>query len=65
VEAPEVVAVFRPLRDLLREPGLTSLVVERIEELDVVTRDVALGLLGEWEGSLPELIDAARSLAGS
>jgi hypothetical protein len=60
-----VVGSYRPLYNLLRESGLTTVVLEAIENLDPVSRDVALGLIGEWEGDLNELLATAASLAVS
>ena len=61
----DVVGSYRPLYNLLRESGMTSVVLEAIENLEPVSRDVALGLIGEWEGDLNELLTTATSLAVS
>jgi hypothetical protein len=61
----DVVGSYRPLYNLLRESGLTSVALEAIENLEPVSRDVALGLIGEWEGDLNELLTTATSLAVS
>jgi hypothetical protein len=58
-----VVQAFRPIRALLSEPEMLADVLSNLESLDPVVAEIALGLLGEWEGDLPSLVAAARHLA--
>jgi len=56
--------VFRPLRELLSQPVMLSVVLESLGELDERQAETALHLIGEWEGDLRSLCDAARNLVG-
>jgi hypothetical protein len=61
---PAVALVFRPLRELLSQPVMLSVVLESLGELDERQAETALHLIGEWEGDLRSLCDAARNLVG-
>jgi hypothetical protein len=62
-EHRQVVAYsYRPLREIVCQPEMLSVVLEVIERLDPVRAETALQLLGEWEGDLYSLVDAVAVL---
>ena len=63
VEVLEVVAwEFAPATDLLADSVFAELICRRLEPLDEQATETALALLGEWSGSLRELVECSRVL---
>jgi hypothetical protein len=61
-----IAGTFSPLAAALWVPAVAGAVIAGIEErfsLDEPALDTALSLLGEWQGTLPALLNAAAALA--
>lgn len=63
VEGAQIVLEhFQPVRELLNDTYYAGLVAERLLEVDGEQREFVNRLLGEWDGSLLDLIEAAKTV---
>ena len=55
---------FAPMSRLLQDKDYCAVIAEELDRLDASSLEVALSLMGEWQGSLSSLLEASTELSG-
>jgi hypothetical protein len=59
-----VINYLNPISRYLGEPKILGIIAQEIRELPQLELEFALALISQWEGTLPQLLLAAKKVVG-